>query len=83
MSFISLWYNIYVALKHFRCYIIIMNSQELKRYLIKHGCSFTSGKGGHLLVKRGSKKSVLPMHGTRKELGTGLVQKILKDLDLK
>ncbi len=52
-----------------------MNSQELKKYLTKHGCSFTSGKGGHLLVKRGSKKSVLPMHGTRKELGTGLVQK--------
>ncbi|MBB6160033.1 putative RNA binding protein YcfA (HicA-like mRNA interferase family) [Bartonella doshiae] len=36
-----------------------------------------------MLVKRGSKKSVLPMHGTRKELGTGLVQKILKDLDLR
>ncbi|WP_413154847.1 type II toxin-antitoxin system HicA family toxin [Bartonella sp. cb54] len=60
-----------------------MNSQELKRYLLKQGCDFTAGKGGHLIVKRGSKKSVLPMHGARKELGTGLVQKILKDLDLK
>ncbi|OPB29821.1 MULTISPECIES: type II toxin-antitoxin system HicA family toxin [unclassified Bartonella] len=60
-----------------------MNSQELKRYLTKQGCSFIPGKGGHLIVKRGSKKSVLPMHGARKELGTGLVQKILKDLDLK
>lgn len=64
-------------------FIIFMNSQELKRYLTKHGCSFISGKGGHFLVKRGSKRSVLPMQGTRKELGTGLVQKILKDLDLK
>nr|CBI78669.1 hypothetical protein BAR15_30009 [Bartonella sp. AR 15-3] len=36
-----------------------------------------------MLVKRGSKKSVLPMHSARKELGTGLVQKILKDLELK
>ncbi|WP_375624508.1 MULTISPECIES: hypothetical protein [unclassified Bartonella] len=36
-----------------------------------------------MLIKRGSKRSVLPIHGTRKELGTGLVQKILKDLDLK
>ncbi|WP_455475880.1 type II toxin-antitoxin system HicA family toxin [Bartonella sp. B17] len=60
-----------------------MNSQELKRYLSKQGCNFTAGKGGHLIVKHGSKKSVLPMHGARKELGTGLVQKILKDLGLK
>lgn len=60
-----------------------MNSQELKRYLTKQGCSFISGKGGHLIVKLGSKKTVLPMHGARKELGTGLVNKILKDLDLK
>nr|WP_244548660.1 addiction module toxin, HicA family [Bartonella sp. AR 15-3] len=50
---------------------------------MKYGCSFTSGKGRHLLVKCGFKKSVLSMHATRKELGTGLVQKILKDLDLK
>jgi len=25
----------------------------------------------------------MPMHGSHKELGTGLVNKILKDLDLK
>jgi len=28
-------------------------------------------------------KSQLPMHGSRKELGKGLVNKILKDLGLK
>jgi hypothetical protein len=30
-----------------------------------------------------NRKSQLPMHGSRKELGTGLVNKILKDLGLK
>jgi len=28
-------------------------------------------------------KSVLPMHGSREELGTGLVEKIKRDLGLK
>jgi mRNA interferase HicA len=31
----------------------------------------------------GDWKSVLPMHGSSKELGTGLVNKIKKDLGLK
>jgi mRNA interferase HicA len=36
-----------------------------------------------LTVRRGDLKSQLPMHGGRKELGKGLVNKILKDLGLK
>jgi hypothetical protein len=32
---------------------------------------------------RGDRRSELPMHGSRKELGTGLVHRILKDLGLK
>ena len=47
------------------------------------GCTFESGKGGHLIVRLGDWKSVLPMHGSSKELGTGLVNKIKKDLGLK
>ncbi len=36
-----------------------------------------------MTVKRGDRKSQIPMHGSRKDLGKGLVSKILKDLDLK
>jgi mRNA interferase HicA len=61
-----------------------MNARELQRFLAKHGCLFESHRGGgsHLTVRRGNRTSQLPMHG-RKELGTGLVNKILKDLGLK
>jgi len=60
-----------------------MTSAELKRWLTKKGCSFEPGKGGHLTVRRGTRLSTLPMHGKQKELGTGLVNRINKDLDLK
>lgn len=60
-----------------------MKSNELKRFLAKHGCTFETHKGGsgHLTVRRGDKTSQLPMH-SKKELGTGLRKKILKDLGL-
>lgn len=62
-----------------------MNAQELRRHLAAQGCTFEpkKGGGGHLIVWRGVRRSELPMHGSRKELGTGLVQRILKDLGLK
>lgn len=62
-----------------------MNSKELKRWLKKQGCTFENHKGGsgHLTVSLGDKRSQLPMHGAHKELGTGLVEKIKKDLGLK
>jgi len=62
-----------------------MNAQELKRYLARNGCTFENHKGGsgHLTVLRNGRKSQLPMHGSNKELGTGLVNKILKDLGIK
>lgn len=62
-----------------------MNAQQLKKLLARQGCTFESKKGrsGHLVVRRGDKRSELPMHGSRKELGTGLVNRILKDLGLK
>lgn len=59
-----------------------MTSAQFKRWLAQQGCSFEPGKGGHLLVRRGDQTSVIPMHGSRKELGKGLVAKIKKDLDL-
>ena len=62
-----------------------MKSSEFKKLLEKHGCTFHTYRGGsgHVTVRRGNKKSVMPMHGSRHELGTGLVNKILKDLDIK
>lgn len=62
-----------------------MNSAELKRWLAKQGCTFETHKGGsgHLTVRLGDKISQLPVHGAGKELGTGLVNKIKKDLGLK
>ena len=62
-----------------------MNSSELKRMLTKNGCTFETHKGGsgHLTVYRGALISQMPVRGKNKELGTGLVNKILKDLGLK
>lgn len=61
-----------------------MNANELKRWLAARGCVFENHRGGsgHLTVRLGERTSQLPMHG-RKELGTGLVNKIKKDLGLR
>jgi mRNA interferase HicA len=59
-----------------------VNSSELKRYLKKRGCTFAPAKGGHLVVYLGNRKTFMPVHGSRKEIGTGLVNKIKKDLGL-
>ena len=64
-------------------YSVSVTSQEFKRWLTKEGCTFESGKGGRLIVRRDGKMSVLPMHGKKKELGTGLVSSIKKNLGLK
>lgn len=60
-----------------------MTSAEFKRWLARQGCSFEPGKGSHLIVRLGGRRSVLPMHGKSKELKTGLVEGIKKDLGLK
>jgi mRNA interferase HicA len=59
-----------------------MTSAQFKRWLQHEGCTFEPGRGGHLIVRLGQKKSVLPMHGSKKELGGGLVASIKKDLGL-
>jgi mRNA interferase HicA len=58
-----------------------MKSTELKRWLAEQGATFKVGKGSHLKVTLKGRNSVLPMHN--KELGTGLVQAIKKQLGLK
>ncbi len=61
-----------------------MNANQFKRWLKRQGCSFETHKkgSGHLTVRRGNQVSQLPMHGSRKELGRGLIAKIKKDLKL-
>lgn len=62
-----------------------MNASELKRLLKAYGCTFETHRGGsgHVTVVHGDRKTQLPMHGSNKELGTALVNKILKDLGLR
>jgi mRNA interferase HicA len=58
-----------------------MNSNEFKRWLVKQGATFESGKGSHMKVFLNGLQSVLPMHA--KELKTGTVEAIKKQLGLK
>lgn len=61
-----------------------MNANQIRRWLKRQGCSFETHKrgSGHLTVRRGKLKSQLPMHGSKKQLGSGLIAKIKKDLGL-
>lgn len=62
-----------------------MNSDQFRRWLLKQGCTIEEprGKGAHVLVRLGDRFTVLPTHGGRKQLGTGLMAKVKKDLGLK
>jgi mRNA interferase HicA len=64
---------------------IEVNSNQFKAWLSQQGCTFEtkSGGSGHLIARLGNRKTDLPMHGGSKQLGTGLVNKIKKDLGLK
>jgi len=58
-----------------------VKSAEFKRWLAQQGATFKPGKGSHLKVTLHDKRSVLPMHN--KELGSGLVDAIKKQLGMK
>jgi mRNA interferase HicA len=60
-----------------------VTSAEFKRWLERQGCTFEAGKGGHMKVRLGKRLSVLPMHGSNKEIGKGLAERIKKDLRLR
>jgi mRNA interferase HicA len=59
-----------------------MTSAQFKRWLARQGCTFEPGKGGHIFVRLNGRISVMPMHGSNRELSTGTVFKITKDLGL-
>jgi mRNA interferase HicA len=58
-----------------------VKSSEFKRWLAAQGATFEPAKGSHFRVELKGKVSYLPMHS--KELKTGLVQGIKKQLGLK
>ena len=64
---------------------VSVNAKELRRWLKEQGCTFERHKGGsgHLTIRLDDRTSQLPMHGSQKELGTGLVNKIKKNLGLR
>ena len=61
-----------------------MKVSELKRLISKRGCRFVKNGGNHdeWENKKTGQKTTIPRHNAH-EIGTGLVQQILKDLGLK
>lgn len=64
-----------------RVYSERVNANQFRRFLAKQGCTFEEGKR-HTIVRLGSRMAALPPHGGAKQLGTGLINSILKDLEL-
>ena len=64
-----------------------MNASQVERWLKRDFNIEASpmGRTGHVLLRNpaNGKTSILPRHGGRKQIGTGLLNKILKDLGLK
>jgi mRNA interferase HicA len=59
-----------------------MKYSEFRKWLVRQGAVISPGKGSHQKVSLNGRSSVLPFHGS-KEIGTGLVERIKKDLGLK
>ncbi len=61
-------------------YVHWVTSAEFKRWLERQGATFEPAKGGHIWVMLRGRRAILPMHGSRKELKTGTVAAIKKQL---
>ena len=59
-----------------------MTSAEFKRWLECQGAAFEPAKGGHLWVMLRGRRTILPMHGSRKEMKKGTIAAIKKQLGL-
>jgi mRNA interferase HicA len=59
-----------------------MKYSEFRRWLLDRGAVFRPGRGSHMKVTLNGKSTVFPFHGA-KEIGTGLVAKIKRDLSIK
>lgn len=59
-----------------------MKYSEFRRWLERQGATFTPAKGSHHKVTLNDRQTIFPDHGA-KEIKTGLVERIKKDLGLK
>ena len=72
-------------------YTLFVNADELIRKIRKTGrrngitvaIVRSEPSGGHAMIYYGERKAPVPMHGSAKELGKGLVAAILKRLGLR
>jgi mRNA interferase HicA len=58
-----------------------MNSYQFTRHLKKLGCTIEHG-ARHDIARYNGKMAAVPRHGGKKQLGTGLMAAIKKDLGL-
>jgi mRNA interferase HicA len=58
-----------------------MKYSEFRRWLLRQGCRLEASKGSHYKVYFRDRYTIFPDHGS-KEIGSGLVRKIKKDLGL-
>ena len=65
---------------HVNIYVHRVTSAEFKRWLERQGATFEPAKGGHIWVTLRGRRAILPMHGRRKEMKTGTVAAIKKQL---
>jgi mRNA interferase HicA len=59
-----------------------MSYSEFRKWLKSQGATFKAARGSHFKVTLNGVTTVFPDHGS-KEIGTGLVEKIKKDLGIK
>jgi len=59
-----------------------MKYSEFRKWLKNQGAEFIPAKGSHFRVTLNGKTTIFPDHGS-KEMGTGLVEQIKKQLGLK
>jgi mRNA interferase HicA len=58
-----------------------VKSSELHRSIQKSGWKHTKTEGSHYIYEKDGKKYPVPYHGA-KEIGTGLLRKITKEMGL-
>ena len=61
-----------------------MNSSQFIRWLRREHGAVIEDKGGrhHKLARLGGRKAVIPTHGGQKQLGKGLMLKIMRELGI-
>lgn len=59
-----------------------MKSSELHRLIQKNGWRVIRQAGSHIIYEKGDAKVSVPFHGS-KEMGTGIANKFIREMDLK